>query len=220
VPSGRLRAPQTLQMLLAPLRTPFVEFDSPTQDEVDEVRVLAARPRLDLPQDLQVLLVPLLAAFQQEESLLARERIREEEPQERLVAELDRDRRPEEPVRERVAAGLREPVDTPVPAATRGVLALDQPFLLEPPQLRVDLPVARRPEETRRAVDDRLDVVARARPEREHPEHHRSDCRLLHIYLDDISWRGKCQASEARLQCAPRAGGGIGRRARLRALWG
>src|SRR5438094_10588386 len=98
-------------MLLAPLRTPFVEFDAPAEDEVDEVRVLAAGPRLDLPQDLQVLLVPLLAAFEQEQSLLARERIREEEPQERLVAVLDCDRRPEEPVPQCLPTRLRQAVD-------------------------------------------------------------------------------------------------------------
>jgi len=81
------------------------------QDEVDEGRVLAARQRLDLAQDLQVLLVPALAAFEQLERLLDRQRIREEQPQERLVAQLDRRRRAEQPLGERLVAGRRELVD-------------------------------------------------------------------------------------------------------------
>src|SRR5206468_6319219 len=48
-------------------------------------------------------------------------------------------------------------------------------------QLRVDLAVARRPEEAGRTVDHRLDVVPGARPEREEPEHDRRHCCLLHV---------------------------------------
>src|SRR6266516_2284303 len=129
-------------MFLAPLDSPSVELDAPAQDEVDEVRVPAARPRLDLAQDLQVLLVAPFAALQQEERVVACEHVGEEEPQERLVAELDRHGRAEEPLDERVMPGLGELVDPPVATAARRVLALDQSVLLEPPQLRIDLPIA------------------------------------------------------------------------------
>ena len=93
----RLLALQPLQLLLAPLRPPLVEVDAPAQDEIDEVRVLAAGQGGDRAQDLQVLLVAARAALEQPERLLAREVVGEEEPQQRLVAQLDRGGRAEQP---------------------------------------------------------------------------------------------------------------------------
>src|SRR5204863_458303 len=79
--------------------------------------------------------------------LLARQRVREEEPQQRLVAVLDRRLGAEQPLLERLAPGGGQLEDPPPAPAVRRVLALDQALLLEPAQLRVYLPVTGRPEE-------------------------------------------------------------------------
>src|SRR5207253_6871655 len=80
----------------------------------------------------------------------------------------------EQPSLELGPSGRRQAEDPAGAAAVRRVLALDQPLELEPAQLRVDLTVARGPEEAGRAVDRRLDLVARAGADREEPEDHRS----------------------------------------------
>src|ERR671936_1199439 len=177
--SGRLR-PKAFQVFLAPLRTPLVELDTPAQNEVDERRVLA-RPRVDLPQDLQVLLVALLAALEEQERFLARQRVGEEEPQQRLVAELNRHRRAEEPFPQRLAPGFGQLVGPPATRAAGRILAFDQAFLLQAAQLGIDLPIAGCPEEAGRAIDDGLDVVARPRAQREHSENYRRH--RVHISL-------------------------------------
>ena len=97
--------------------------------------------------------MPALAALEQLQRLVPRQRVGEEEPQQRLVAQLDRHRVAVEPLDERLTAGRGQLVDPAAAAAARLVLALDQALALEPPQLRVDLAVAGGPEEARRAVD-------------------------------------------------------------------
>src|SRR5206468_6325041 len=156
------------------------EFDAPVKDEVDEIRVPPGA-RFDHPERGEVLLVSTLAPFQQAERLLSRQRVGEEETQERLVAVLDGRRRAVEPVRERLTARVCELVHATPASAVRAVLAADESLLLELPQLGIDLPIARRPEEARRAVDGGLDVVAGHWPELEQSEHDRSDRRLLHV---------------------------------------
>ena len=101
---------QPLQLLLAPARSPFVERDSPAQHEVDEGRVFP-RNGVDLAQHLQVLLVPAFAALEQLQRLVPRQRVGEEEPQQRLVAQLDRHRVAVEPLDERLTAGRGQLVD-------------------------------------------------------------------------------------------------------------
>src|SRR5262249_39744680 len=158
----------------APLGSPFAVVESPAQHEVDERRILA-RPRVDLPQLREESVEPEPAALEQLQRLLARQRVGEEQPQQVLVAKLDDRGVAEGPALAPVAPRVCEPVDAARTRAVRGVLARDEPFLLEPAQLGIDLAVARRPEEARRAVDGRLDLVARARAEREEAEDDRRD---------------------------------------------
>ena len=169
------------ELLLAPLPPPLVEVDPPVQDQVDEIRVLPAGAAVDRLEDVEVLLVAALPRLEQRQRLVARQGVGEEETEQRFVAVLDRGRRAEQPLLECLPPGVRELVDAPAAGAIRVLLAADEPFGLEPPQLGIDLPVARCPEEPRRAVDDGLDVVAGAGAEREKTEDDRGDGCLLHL---------------------------------------
>src|SRR5204863_9283192 len=83
----------------------------------------------------------------------------------------------------------RELVEVALPGALRGVGALDQAGILEALQLGVDLAVTRRPEEPGGAVDQLLDLVARARLARQHPENHLCGGAQLHYatrYINKI----------------------------------
>src|SRR5207253_7466019 len=135
---GCLLLAQAPKLLLAPPCPPFVEVDPPVQDEVDEGRILAARQSLDLTQDLQVLLVPALATLEELQRLLVRQGVGEEEAQERLVPQLDRGRRAEQPVDERLVPGGSQLVDAAVARAVGRVLAFHEAVALEPAQLRID----------------------------------------------------------------------------------
>src|SRR3954447_3434116 len=77
-----------------------------------------------------------------------------------------------EPALERRRAGLGQLVDGARAAARGLVSSPDEALVFEALELGIDLAVARGPEVARRLVDERLDVVAGALPERDHPEDH------------------------------------------------
>src|SRR5438034_11354861 len=165
----RLRpfAAQALQLLRAPLSLPFRVSDAPAKDEVYELGVLAGE-RVDLVQPGEHFLEDPLARLDQEKRFLAPDGVGEEDPQQQLVTELDRQiALAAKPRLELGAAVGRQPVDAPRTGAVRRVLTVDQPLVFEPAQLRVALAVARCPEIPRRSVDRRLDLVPRARRDRE-----------------------------------------------------
>ena len=66
---------------------------------------------------------------------------------------------------QRPLAGRRQLIGLAAPPVGAVDLALDEPQLLEPSQLGIDLAVARGPEEAGRDVHERLDLVAGAPPE-------------------------------------------------------
>src|SRR5207237_4121001 len=76
-----------------------------------------------------------------------------------------------------------------VARAVGRVLAYHEAVALEPAQLRIDLPVARCPEEAGGAVDDSLDVVPGARRFCQEPQHDRRNrCPLRrHVSLRYIA---------------------------------
>src|SRR5262249_10969785 len=146
----------------------------------------------------QELTVARGARLEQADCVIPREHVGEEEAQQRLVAQLDRDLLAVEPADQRLASRVGQPVDAPAPLTPGGLLAGDESVLLEPPQLRIDLGVAGRPEVARGAVDDGLDVVPRARSERQESQDHPGRARGLHtargyiapIYLSR-AWDGR-----------------------------
>ena len=184
------------------------------------------------------------------ECLLARERVSKEDLEQALVAQNGHVGRPGSPFDERRAARIGQLVLLPLSTPGRRELPGDEACLLEAPQVRIDLPVARVPEEPRRLVDDALDVVPRAGAEAEHPEDdvcgwreldavHASARYIFVIYLSTISRgealershapregpvrrRGRCRHRPASRGCGrPRAGRARGRRpARCRARSG
>ncbi len=119
--------------------------------------------------------------LEQPERVVAWQHVGEEQPQQRLVPQLDRHLAAVQPVVERRPAVVRQTVEPAWPGTAAGILALDEPLTLEPLQLGIDLGVARGPEEPRRAIDDRLDLVAGARLVRQQPEDHPRRAALLHI---------------------------------------
>src|SRR5262249_27961377 len=163
--SGRLRlVPQPLELLLAPLHPPLVERHSPPPDDVGQARLRRlGAVREECREDLEVVLVTSPAALEQHQRLFARQSRREEQPQERLVTELDPRARAQHPLDQRLAARFGQPVDAARAAAVGRILTVDETLGLEPAQLWVDLAVARGPEEPSRLLDCLLHVVPRHR---------------------------------------------------------
>src|SRR5262249_1112427 len=104
----------------------------------------------------------------------------EEELQESLVAKLVDLRRPRDPGLGSPPALSSELVDLALPGPLGGVASLDQPGLLQPLQLGVDLAVARGPEEAGRFVDQLLGLIAGPRPRCQHSDDHFARCAQLH----------------------------------------
>src|SRR5919197_1646978 len=97
--------------------------------------------------------------------------VREEQLQHSLVAELvGRLVVGLEPALQRRRARFGQLVDGARAAARRLRSPAHEALILQALELGIDLPVARRPEVARRLVDERLDVVAGALAERDHPE--------------------------------------------------
>src|SRR6266511_3860658 len=151
-------------------------------EEVDPVRKRVGRraARLDRPEERQRLLRLLDDLTDVREPLLFVDEIGEEHLQQSLVTRREPQRLPRrQPVAQRTPAGRGDAVL--LPPTRPALLALDQTRTLEPLQLRIDLAVARAPEERGRALDGPLDVVARTLPEGDHPEHDLCRWTQLHI---------------------------------------
>jgi len=127
------------------------------------------------------------ASSQQLHGFVARQAVSEEEPQERLVARLHARLTAAQPGVERLPPLGRQGEHPARSRSRRLALPGDQPEPLEPAQLRIELAVARGPEETRRAVDDVLHLVPAHPPHAQQPEHDTGGRVCLHtIYLTDI----------------------------------
>src|SRR5207342_1337023 len=166
---GLRRLEEPCFLLPAPRDVELGICDPVPEHEVHERRIVH-RARLDLAQERQELLVPGPAHPQLLDGLLPREGVREEQLQEALVTELGHRGRRFEPPQELGSAGRRQLVLLPLPRARRRARPLDEAGLLEPPELRVDLPVARRPEKARRLVDTGFDVISGADAKGQHSE--------------------------------------------------
>src|SRR5262249_8735330 len=189
--------PQPALLTTAPFDPPFAVVEAPAVDEVDERRA-GPGAVVEALQVLEHQSVTLTPAGEQAERIVGRERVGEEQAQQRLVAHLDPCIAPGEPAVQRLGAGLGDAVDAPSAAASGSVVAGDPACLLEPLQLRVDLPVARCPEVPDRPVDHTLDVVAAAGAERDQAQHGPRDCvRLVHTATRYIT---KMYSSSARMQ--------------------
>ena len=96
----------------------------------------------------------------------------QEQLQQALVAQLVGERvLGGDPLAQARGAGVGQRVDRALAAAGRVVGCVDQAHRLQALELGVDRAVARGPEEADRAVDERLDVVARLGAERQDSEH-------------------------------------------------
>src|SRR3954469_12610377 len=132
---------------------------------------LLARGLLDRAQLRDHLVVARLHREDQVGLLGGAHRVEEEELQESLVARLEQRRVARaQPVVQRGLPRPRQLVRARRAPVRRGVLAADQALLLEPLQLRIDLPVARGPEEAGGHVDQLLDLVAGLPAEADHSE--------------------------------------------------
>src|SRR3954469_11059996 len=156
---------------LAPSDGGLGELDPHLQGQVGTGRSLA-RVRFDRAQVRERALLACPHRANDVDPPLG-EAVGEEQLQHALVAKLVRRAGVVlEPALERRRAGLGQLVDG-ARAATRGLMSpADEALVLEALELRVDLPVARGPEVARRLVDERLDLVTGALPERDHPEDH------------------------------------------------
>src|SRR5690349_15765323 len=93
--------------------------------------------------------------------LVGREAVREEELEEALVAQLQRERLVRaQPRVQRLVPGRREVVLAPRATVCGRVPPADQALFLQAAQLRIDLAVARGPEEPRGHIHQLLDLVA------------------------------------------------------------
>ena len=158
-----------------PARGPLEEADPELVDQQRELLALRrplARVRLDLgPEQPRGVGEKGPRRPHVGERLLGRQQVAEEEPEQPLVPVLeDPPLSIGEPGVERLLAFRRQPVLGPLARPSRTRLGGDQPGPFQPLQLRIDLPVARAPEEAGRELDHVLDVVARLRAEAEEAE--------------------------------------------------
>src|SRR5579884_460589 len=153
----------------APLDEPLGD---PDPDLEREVRAGPAGVRLDRPQLRELAFLALAHRADVLDPSLGQD-VGEEQLQHPLVAQLVQrlDLRLE-PFLERPLAVCRQHVHHPRPPTRRLRPPDDQPLVLQPLELRVDLPIARRPKVPGRLIDQLLDVVPGLLPERDHSEDH------------------------------------------------
>src|SRR5919204_4654806 len=154
---------------LAPFDGPLGELDPHLEGQVRPGRSLAG-VRLDRSQMCERALLAHPHGADDVDPPLGRA-VREEQLQHALVAELVRRLVVGlEPALQRRCSCFGQLVDGAGAAARRLRSPAHDALILEALELGIDLPVARRPEVARRLVDERLDVVAGALTERDHPE--------------------------------------------------
>src|SRR5262249_51515782 len=98
------------------------------------------------------------------------DRAGKEELQQTLVPSLENFGRLVHPLSRGALARSGELERGALASALRRIVTGDQPFLLELLELRINLSVARGPEEAGRVVDQLLDLVAGPRPGGQHPK--------------------------------------------------
>ena len=120
----------------------------------------AARARRPSPRNIAAPpLAPLAAATHELRELVGGNELAEEKLEQPLVPHVVLLLGRREPLVERPAPLRRQTVDAAANVPARLLARADEACSLQPSQLRIDLPVARAPEEPRRAVGDLLDVV-------------------------------------------------------------
>src|SRR6476659_3643298 len=128
------RPAEALQLAVAPRDSPLAVVERPAVDEVDERRI-GAEAVVEAAQILEHLPVPLAAGSEQAGAAVTRQGVRQEEPQERLVAHLDPRVRAAEPGVDGRRAGRRDAIDAAGAAAAGLVVTGDPAGGLETAQL-------------------------------------------------------------------------------------
>ena len=167
--SGICRGLEPSSQLRPPADVPLHQVD-PVPEHLAARTVDGTELVLDGPEELRRARVVADAALHELAELRGLQQLTEEEPQQCLVAHLERIARLVQPFVERLSSSRCQLVDTAAHSPARRLRSSNEPPALEPAELRIDLPVARPPEEARGAVGNLLDVVPRARTEGEKSE--------------------------------------------------